>query len=285
MPVKREHDRLGRIFPNWELDQRDIAWLWMQCDFLSTHAMMRPPSSLEIRDTIATYLDRNPAKIEVMRRKRNTAIFLPENSFDWINRDGRQPAWLLKHYDRIRPSPPSTLGLSPIQLRSPPDYLSLKEKLIAYFDYVHSEKSQKKDFLAQLKEAWIQQLQRDSELAWYSSAGKEKGKLQIAWQWYQDHHSNVVRRTTPFQKLDDLLLFLDNTPFSFDEKLYHLEQIKKKFKAKEVAANRKGKQQTNLSLADDAREKLDSLAKKMRMTRTELVELLIETAYKDSTLG
>lgn len=81
-----------------------------------------------------------------------------------------------------------------------------------------------------------------------------------------------------------MLTYIDSTGYTLEESLYHLEQIKKKFKSQQVAANRKDKKQTNLSLSNDARQKLDALAKKENMTRTELVELLIANAHENGVL-
>lgn len=79
--------------------------------------------------------------------------------------------------------------------------------------------------------------------------------------------------------MEDIFEFLDSSHFSSEEKIYHLEQVKKKFKAQQSQANRQGKRQTNLSLSDKTRAQLDQLAERKRMSKTEIIELLVQNAH------
>ena len=225
-----------------------------------------------LRDALADDICRLNGQVEVLTKQLSNLI--PEQSFNWLSKNERLLAWA-KH----------KLESSHMPIPRLPSDLDLKDRVIALFDYVDAPLSDKLESMIFLKKKWTAQQLCDKQFAWYASASKEKEKCQIAWEWYQTHHKAQAMPTMLFEKRDDLLQFLDGTPFSLDEKLYHLEQIKKRFKALEVAASRKGKRQTNLSLSSDVRQKLDTLSKRERMTRTELVELLIEKAYKDSILG
>ncbi|NLY65359.1 MAG: ribbon-helix-helix protein, CopG family, partial [Alcaligenaceae bacterium] len=59
----------------------------------------------------------------------------------------------------------------------------------------------------------------------------------------------------------------------------------KKYKARQTQANRQGKKQTNLSLSDAARTQLDQLAKRERLSKTEVIELLIQGAHERGLLN
>lgn len=159
---------------------------------------------------------------------------------------------------------------------------SSKEKLLLLLDLWDRDQFTKQEYLAQLKVEWVKQQLNDKKLSWYSSAGKEKQKCKIAWEWYQKQHANTgtVAYTPEFSKVDDVFSFLDQNRFSDEEKLYHLEQIKKRFKTEEIKASRQNKKQTNLSLSDESRSQLNELAKRSRMTKTQLIEHLILSAVK-----
>lgn len=84
-----------------------------------------------------------------------------------------------------------------------------------------------------------------------------------------------------FKRSEQVFSFLTESKFSEEEKLHHLEQIKKKFKAQQTKANRQGKKQTNTTLSDTARQQLDKLAESAHLTRTKVIELLIQNAYQN----
>lgn len=151
-------------------------------------------------------------------------------------------------------------------------------------DWSPSSLSDKRSILDQLQARWVQNQYEDKYFTWYASADKEKERCESAWYWYKDNHSNCTSNIEKFVRSDDVLTFLDHCPFTLDEKRFHLEQIKKKFKAQQTGANRKGKRQTNLTLSDDTSKVLDHLAEKYRMTKTELVECLIQNAHERGML-
>ena len=271
-----KNDKLQQLFPDTPLGRREIIWLW--CKY-------KPPSLPDhlgdhlngfMREKLALYLSGWIGAVDQLTKQLSFS-FLAERYFDWIEKENRQANWVLQKLLLMRGSTVDTPLL--------PTDLEQKEQLVLLFDLSLDSYSEKLETLEQLKEAWNQQHQQDKQLAWYSSAGKENEKLSIAWQWYQDVHNHEAKRTPRFAKSDDLLLFLDSTSFSLEEKLHHLSEIKKKFKALQVAANRKGKQQTNLSISSETRKMLEKLSTKHRMTKTDIVELLIQHAHERGMLN
>lgn len=217
---------------------------------------------------------------------------LDETSFDWIAETGRQPSWLLKQLsqpfsftDELSDQRPK----SAILYRNNVAGLSEKETLIARLDYQSSSSERKLLTVDRLREDWNRKLIGEQPFSWYTKdSHQERQKCECAWLWYSNRIETQRRRgrqPSKLHTLEDVLTHIDDAGYSLEEALYHLEQIKKKFKAQQVAAKRKGKKQTNLSLSDDARKKLDALSKKEKMTRTELIELLIENAHEHGVLG
>ncbi|NYT66796.1 hypothetical protein H0A58_12575 [Alcaligenaceae bacterium] len=275
------NDLLQEFFPNWILDDRAISWLWLILkeqenevknnnneDYFRTDDHDAPG----MRYKMACYIDSDKNLINKIENWRSRS-FVPEHDLSWIDKSGRQPTWLLKEYlsnnhDSYNRSP-----------RLPPR-LTPRQQLIALLDFSDEAISRKQSTLKRLQAAWVQHQVDDRHFNWYASGSAEKQKCRIAWQWYQDKHRREARYAEEFSRVTDVLEFLDNTRFSLDEKRFHLEEIKKKFKAQQVAANRRGKRQTNLALSDDVRKKLDELSEKEGMNKKELVEFLIEKAYE-----
>jgi len=309
-PIRDSTDHLQDIFPGWPLNKRSLTWLKLMLEDEGAEGLGEAPDSPLTRRKMANFITQQSSSriAQYIEAQRDHEI-LPDQFFDWIDKTGRQPTWLLRELikkirrqellDPDRDYDFSGQGErekdydfsdkrierdSNISSRLPIGF-SPKEQLIARIDYLPKDARDKSELLNSLQRLWIRQAKTDRNFAWYSNGGKTKERLKVAWEWYQDNHADIAKQTMPFSKPDDILEFLDGVSFSLEEKLYQLGQVKKKFKALEVAANRKGKQQTNLSLSDDVRQKLDTLSKRERISRTELVELLIEKAYEDGVLG
>ncbi len=266
----RFNNPLQQLFPSWRFERRKIIWLWL---YLYTREAT--PGTFDgpgMVNRMATKIRLAGWSEEIA--KEISEKLLTEAVFNWIDKKGRQPKWLLFKFRQMRPTAP----ICPIDLTA-------RDELIALFDFLDEEKSTKMLMLEDLKAGWVKQQLHDKRLAWYVSAGKEKEKCQIAWLWYQQHHGSLAYRAPEFSKMDDILEFLDSTDFSLEEKLHHLEQIKKKYKALQTQASRQGKQQTNLSLSATARAQLDQLAKRGRMSKTEVIELLIQGAHERGLLN
>lgn len=261
-------DKLQELFPHWRLGHREIIWLWLNIQSRGVTFNFDLPG---LREGMADYITNFNLTAEINSQK--SYMLLPEQAFSWVEKNGRQPAWLLREVQR-------KFNGTLID----PASLTPKERLIALFDNWNIERSNKLNAVDQLKVAWVQQQLQDRKLSWYASAGKEKQKCQLAWQWYQTHHQVVAMFATEFSRFQDILKFLDNTNFSQEEKLHHLEQIKKRFKAQQTQVNRRGKLQTNLSLSEAARSQLEELARKERKTKTEMIELLIQSAHENGIL-
>lgn len=264
------NDDLQRLFPNWNLgpsQRRRLIWLWLVLGASGFPRTLGAFDGHNVRNKIAAHIKENNLR-STIDLWRNDSL-LDDHSFAWIEDNGRQPTWLFNYFRRIQnPGDDYPAGLTQ------------KEKVIALIDRQTMPKANKEGLLKQAQAAWVQRQKEDSRLAWYASSGKEKLKCEIAWHWYQEHHPQTAQYASKFAKLADILDFHDQTAFRLEEKLHHLEQIKKKFKSQQVAANRKGKQQTNLSLSNEVRQMLEKLSETHRRPRTEIVELLIQNAHE-----
>ncbi|WP_199265326.1 CopG family transcriptional regulator [Alcaligenes faecalis] len=265
----RYNDKLQKIFSGWIVDDRVTNWLWLVLQDNGAEFDVEDFGTLGMRDRMADYLNSRRRLICEIEDTQSRA-FVPERDLQWIEKFGRQPAWLLKKYLQGQRNSVLRYFVG----------LTEKQKLVLLLDYLDKAIFEKKRILDRLQMAWVQQQVDDRHFDWYDSGGKENEKCKIAWKWYQINHQWAARHALEFVGKKDVLTFLDSTNFDLDAKLYHLGQIKRKFKAEQTKANRQGKTQTNLSLSEHAREQLDELAKREGKTKTELIELLIHNAYE-----
>lgn len=264
-----QHHSLKDLFPSWKITRRELAWLWIHLRLEGANTA--PLDDPHCDEHMAWWITKHGTAAIIDQAYQSR---LPNDAFGWITKKGRQPTWLLRQLKRdIQRLPVCPAGLTD------------KETLIALFDYWPVNYSAKHKQLALLKMAWVAQQLRDKKLSWFASGLQERQKCQIAWEWYQNNHGALLFEVVEFSKLEDILTFLDDTSFRPAEILYHLEEIKKKYKARQTQANRQGKKQTNLSLSDAARTQLDQLAKRERLSKTEVIELLIQGAHERGLLN
>ncbi|MGB6007769.1 CopG family transcriptional regulator [Castellaniella sp.] len=269
----KKSDSLDFVFPDWGVDNRTAIWLWAMAFYHPGTTLRSSDFHMSnIRHDIKQAIDSLKGAGFLIDLKR--PIFIPESGFDWVEKKGRQPNWLIRLFGHQVPNVPLLY----------PESITPKETLILLFDKWDESLPRKAEMLDILRKRWVQHQREDKKFSWYADPGKEKQKCQLAWQWYQENHEELCRSTLEFSKLMDVLVFLDGTNLQPDAKLHHLNQIKKKYKAQQTYANRQGKKQTNISLSDEARLQLDELARAQGRTKTGVIEQLIFQAHsKDST--
>lgn len=266
MTLRDPSDELQKIFPTWPIDRRAVIWIWNWIRQYRPLPITGSIDSVQVRNSIAAYLNRT-GRVNELGAARDRTL-LPQEDFSWVEPTGRQASWLIIKLEEIQTLPEITI----------PSDITRKELLIAYFDCIEAALPTKKDYLIFLKRAWVERQVDELGFSWYLSSGQEKLKCRTAWEWYQAKHPDAAEISPIFRNLEDIIAFLDRTAFKPDEKRYHLEQIKKKYKALETKAGRQNKRQTNLSLSDESRSQLNALARESGMTKTQLVEHLILSA-------
>ena len=271
--------QLRELFYSRVLDERELIWLWLVLSDYHNHnfnyASVGDFGSHGWIERMSNVLASNYYVKMYIENRWNNA-FLPLQFFDFIEEKGRQPAYLFDIMSRQ-----FFLSFSESQWARFNRLTNLgpKQKIIALFDWLTIGSLLKQNKLDELLQSWVRRQHFVRKLSWYGT-GKQKEKCEIAWEWYQDNHQASVSMVPMFSTIEDVLSFLDTAGFRDDEQLYHLEQIRKKFKNLQVQTNREAKIQTNMSLSYEVRGQLDELARINNCTKTEMVELLIGVEYE-----
>lgn len=281
--------QLKKLFFPRALGERELIWLWLvlsDYDHDYDHPYRNPNLSItsvgdfgshgwieQMSKVIAANHD-----LKMYIEDRWNGTFLPLQFFDFIEEKGRQPAYFLDMFSKQYFSAFFDDKRRRVRFNKL-SHLEPKQQLIALFDWSTIDALSKQNQLDELLQSWVQRQHFVRKLSWYGT-GKQKEKCEIAWEWYQDNYQALVSRVQMFSTIEDVLYFLDTAGFRDDEQLYHLEQIRKKFKNLQVQTNREAKIQTNMSLSYEVRGQLDELARINNCTKTEMVESLIRVEYE-----
>ena|GEM_PF-760613 len=263
---------LRRELPDWTLDDRTVAWLWMVLrdidreqrlglkglddDKFGTQAMYQDMAAIVRRCGLANTLN-----------DQKTTQLLSADDLQWIEKGGRQVNWLIREIDKKYKTPRS---------QCPPG-LKERETVVALIDSWNIPITSKQRQLARLKSDWNHHLELDRHYTWFKN-GKEKQKCEAAWDWYQKEHGRSLRAIARFSKLEDILFFLDTQEFSLEERQFHIEKIKQGLKRQQARANLKDKKQSNFALSEEVRAQLEGLVAQYGMTRRQIIERLIRNA-------
>jgi len=206
---------------------------------------------------------------------------LPESDITWITDSHRQSEWFLKNISK------TTLN-SLNQIRPPavPLHLPKKNRGIAVFDYwisiqhLNIEEKNNQNKLIQL--AWQEQTVIDKYFEWLNGEDAEI-KRDFFWQWLTRKNPEITNGRAKFTSHDQLLIFFDDPAFSEYSKELFSTSARKIWNQQRLREKRKNKKQCNFVLSEKTVAKLDVLSKMYKLTRTEIIEILIDSESSHQT--
>ncbi|KKN62216.1 hypothetical protein LCGC14_0514240 [marine sediment metagenome] len=221
-------------------------------------------NSQTMRNQIARALKRNRLILLDFERRRDTAL-LPEEAFEWIKKNGRQPKLLAaeaakKTGLRIRSSVFRTL--------------TEKEQLIALLDLWDSDFGQKANTLDRLSVTWTQLTRADKLFDWFKDKD-ERAKCDLAWSWLEKNKPRLTWRSQPFTKHTEMLELFDYSEASPEEKELYIEKIKRRWSTQKTREKDTEKKQYNFILTHTVNAVLDELAAKHELSRTKVLQQLL----------
>lgn len=262
---------LSPIFPDWDLDQRDLLWLWWH----TRHELdLRPDDYLapDMGEIISKRI--NGQHITQLRHKKPVEM-LPAAKLPKIENDSRAVRWMINEFaKRGHPA-----------LQKLPRILSDWETLVALIDLELGACEYKLSMLQRMEADWASLRHGDQDFRWFQGPS-EKARCKIAWEWYAARAIDSVAGpgqlpANPFQNYDELALFWDSADLRLGERRDQLEQIKKFWKNLETKKNQVGKKQTNVLLSAEAAAALEQLAATWHMTRKEVFDkLLLDAVHR-----
>lgn len=260
--VKNISDNLSRVLNESAHSDRNDIWLWLH---LITHNVQLPATEIYspgMRQLMADALAIDPNLVEHLKNIRHSQL-LPEESFRWMNEGKRQIEWL---HSKI------TFFVG-AQGFIPPTGLSGKDLLIARIDLWNVDTTQKGLVLKDLHSRWNEHIRGDKYFTWFSD---NEDKCALASDWMSKHADPFMANYLPFDTFEGLLIFFDKASYIHEQKLFHVDKIKKRWSQQKYRQNMSGKAQCNFILSERAIERLNKLATTYDLSRAQILEILLQ---------
>lgn len=260
--VRSISDNLSRVLNESEHSQRNDIWLWLH---LITNNVQLPSTEIYspgMRQLMSDFLAMNLNFVEHIKNIRQSQL-LPEESFHWINEGKRQIEWLQSNI----------IFFVGVQGFIPPIGLADKDLLIARIDLWNVDTTQKDLVLKNLHSRWNEQKKGDKYFTWFSDNGD---KCALASDWLSKHADPFMATYLPFDSYEGLLIFFDKANFVHEQKLFHVEKIKKRWSQQKYRQNMSGKAQCNFILSERAIDRLNKLATTYDLSRAQILEILLQ---------
>lgn len=281
----RHPDRLSRILQNDTLTERDLSFLWLVCA-QEDHSLLEVDSRIHSsRSRIADCLLSNPKMLNQVRSALQNRL-IPFDKLSWVIDEVRQSSWIAQNATRFLmpnspPLPPYGIS-STVQTREP-IHLQGRNLSIAIIDYYagcnQSSLNNAINSLSQLHSSWLNQLQQDRIFEWVSQDDDSAG-LTYFWNWLAATHPELVFLRKPFQSHGEMLILFDRPEISAEKKELLSGKARKAWTQQRYRARNPDRKQCNFLLSDGTIKKLDKLSFKHKLSRTEIIELLIDSEAK-----
>jgi len=265
MAVKLK-DRLQDILSDIVANKRVVIWL----RYFINSQLANQPITCElnapgIRDQIAKTLENNPQITGTIQAAKKTHL-LTETDLEWIADDNRQNHYIQK-----------SIFLLTNHTLYGEENITCREKTIATIDTLQPIQANhsKLDFINLIKSQWEFTTMTDKAFEWLDGIDEEE-KTKTAWQIIGKKYPEIASQHYPPKTKDELLITLDFSIATHPEKIILIESIKKRWSQNKYRANKNGKNQYNFILSDRAINRLDKLAEKHEIKRTEVLEILLK---------
>ena len=264
MAVKLTTDELQKTLPGITVNERLTNWLWFTLQAKSIQAYLGDIGSLGCRPLMAKEINKTPGlarHIEEISRD----LLIPEKNLQWITNDKRQNLFLMRKLSKKSPITHITQSTS----------LTGRDLTIATIDIWEIGISIKTDTINLTKLEWEAHSSIDHIYKWFDDDEKSQ-KLALAWEIISRKFPNIAYLKNEPREKYDLLILLDSPELSRPEKILLIDSIKKRWSQNKYRAKQNGKNQYNFILSDRAISRLDKLATRHEIKRTEVLEILLK---------
>ncbi|WP_426427019.1 hypothetical protein [Pseudomonas palmensis] len=263
MPVRR-NDKLQKTFSSFNADSRFATWLWILMKYNYPDIFLGEFRGPDMRNLMAETIINQPGLKQTIENQ-NRTDFLPEQSLQWITNKKRQNAFLMK----------KLIEKNWINYTGVPDNLTGRDLTIAAIDTWQIDKTKKSEIINQIRSEWEIHTESDHLFKWFDDPD-EKEKLNTAWEITKDKYSFLVFHQNQPQERDDFIILLDSILITTSEKILLMNSIKKRWSQNKYRAKNTGKKQYNFILSDKTIKRLDKLADKHDLKRTQVLDILLK---------
>lgn len=258
------NDELQKALSGVIADDRLGIWLWFFMKNNHPQETVGEIKSPGMRNRIANTIKNKPGLASHIEALSATQL-IPERNLEWIKDEKRQNAFITKKLDQAA-------GFS---YTHNPGKLTNRELSIAAIDYFPVDHRGKLLLVQRIKSKWELNSSTDHIFKWLDK-GETVQKVQTAWEIINNKHQHLLNQHYQSREKDDLLIAFDSSTLTPSEKALLMDSIKKRWSQNKYRAKLIGKNQYNFILSDRAICRLDKLAKKHEIKRTEVLEILLK---------
>lgn len=282
------NDELSKIIGIETVSDRVTNLVWIAAAHLDINYRQINFKRLS-RDHIANNLNAHP----VLKNSAASCFkreLIPSGELTWINGNQRQANFIehllignltqvnLTQYQDMHPRTSGTAPVSPVFLHAIPYELMGAERSIALIDYFLCFTSggikERIEITKNFRLEWEKQREKDKEFDWFKKDNSQQ-RIDFFWEWLKTKAPQLTHNRASFQNHDELLSCFDF--YDAPSKTLLIQNFKKTWNQKQLRVRSKGKKQCNFVLSEGTVSKLESLSKRYDLTRTEIIELLIDS--------
>lgn len=290
---------LSEILKIREMSPRDFSFAWLVAAQESSQLAEMHPNHAEFKQALAEQLAKNSTFINNIFKSKSQST-IPDFHFEWIDDSFRQGLWIyskiteiqnlthIGNYEFLKITSPLsfTTNPTPVFNLTIPIHLIMKNRIIATIDYhmsiINCPLSIKIDIINWIQNQWALHTRSDAYFKWLDAEDAEE-KREFFRNWLIKKDSFFYRTTSPFKSHEDLLHYFD-APFHLDETKKYLNRYGKiAWNQNQRRENDKDRKQYNFVLRNTIIKKLKTLSDKHKLSRNEIIEILIESEAKHTT--
>lgn len=217
-----------------------------------------------------SYASGYDAKVLAIEEYKNYII--KDEYFDWIGFDDSQLSWIDAQHS-------AEIICNEIEL---PSKLKSRDRTIAIIDLIQLRKDKKIKYVENLKSKWNAKIYNNEYLKWLSLEKESEPELcEYAWKFIRKNRPDETYGMVSPKSLNDLAAMLNDPAFNFLEAHILFSKLKSAWTQKKYRENMKGKKQYNIVLSDDAIKSLEKIAKRSKLKKNEILEILIKMEEKN----
>lgn len=248
------------------------------------------PNAHDLQKALKEFVNKNP-ETGVFINDSMPKKLVPQEHINWIKDNQRQFFWIRDYISKLKTSQPKKIrsDLSPVTHTLPtsiPHHLSNRERNVAFVDYWLTKSFREMitaiQYCKEMEFGWNKHIESDKLFSWLEGVDAEK-KRDCFLSFLKNRIPNEINDYYKFQSHEDLLIFFDHPMFIRDTKELYSKDARKIWNQRLRREKATDEKQCNFVLPLKTISKLDRLAKKHHLTRTEIIELIINGEAEKET--
>jgi len=220
-----------------------------------------------------------------------------ENELDWINESEHQAFWIENQLKIDNLYSPEQNPPQPITYGNPlpagaitgkkstgmiiPSGIRGRKRSIAIIDYIYSKNTKTFEqniiHVRQLRNSWNEHKEKTKKFNWITDGDSKK--IDFLWKWLKSKDPKYTLNKAQFHDADSLLIHFESG-YTEDEINYIITNARRIWNQKQLREKNKNLKQSNFLLDEEKISKLKKLAEKYNLSRTEVIEILIDSEAK-----